>query len=462
MKKFNVFKTVTLVMLLTIFLTWVLPGSSQQAAMTQTQDIRVGLFQLLNYSVGSASFFGWMALYLFAIGGFYAVLHKTGAYGLLIEQLIKKVKKGKEWILLTIIMVVLAGLSSVVGSAYVLLMFFPFLITIVLALGYDKATAVLATVGAVMVGFIGTTLAVSTQSIVEFLSLKENYLMGGKVLLLVLSLALLVVYTVLRGEKTKPKKIEVELPKADKKAKVWPIKIIFALLFLVFILAYTNWGGIFDKNIFVDLVEKLKSFTIGGKEIKFVGKLIGDAVVPFGQWEAPNAIYLLVIATGIVALIHSISLDEMLESYVEGMKAAVKPIVISLMIFIILIISVYHPFVLTSVKGLINSKLNVFTFGLAGIIANLFSVEIQYAGNAVLPYLVSVVTNGKALQVAGLMWQAIHGFSMIFLPTSVVLMVTLTYLELAYTKYIKAVWKFLLALFVLILVFSLVLKMIVI
>ena len=67
--------------------------------------------------------------------------------------------KGKEAIALAVIMSVLAILTSVCGASLGLLIIVPFIVSLVLIMGYDKVTAALTTVGAISVGLIGTTVS---------------------------------------------------------------------------------------------------------------------------------------------------------------------------------------------------------------------------------------------------------------------------------------------------------------
>ncbi len=456
MKKHNLLKVVAITMFVTVLLTWFIGGTTFNQTLNSEGVLKVGLFDLLNYSVGVVAYFGYVPLLLFAIGGFYGVLFKTKSYRNLIDKLVKSIKSRPRWIFLTVMIALFALLSSLVGQSLVLLFFFPFAITLVLAVGYDKITAVLATVGAVMVGYIGSTLSVSNIGVInQLLMLEKTSLLWWKVALLILAVALLTIFTVKRGEKYYDAKAkDVVLPEAGpKKAKCWPIVLTFALTFIIFVLAYLSWEQYFGVTFFNDLVKNMNEFKIGKVTIF---KDIFGAAAPFGNWQIQNAPHLIFLATILVGLLSRVTLDDFIDGYVDGMKKALKPAVLVLAIYVILMISVYHPITLTMVKGMLNSKaLNVFTLSLAGLISNLFASDILYSSQAVLPYVTSVLDSGKTLQVAGLNWQAIYGFSMLVVPTSVTLIATLSYLEVSYTKYIKSVWKFLIALLVLILVFML-------
>lgn len=464
MKKNNLFKMVTLLILVTVALSWFIPVSNFQDVATQGLQ-KIGLFDLFNYSTGVISYFGYIPLLLLAIGGFYGVLYKTKSYRNFIDSLVKFAKAGERWVFLAIVIVLFAVLGSVVGEPLMLLFFFPLVISIILAMGYDKITAILSTVGAVMVGFVGTTLAYSSMEIaIGALSIKTNSLIWWKVGLLVLSTILLAVFTIKRGEanyNAKLKASDLDLPAAGpKKTKTWPIAATFIFLFVIFVLGFINWSEVFNVTIFNDALSKMNEFSIG--KVAILQDIFGE-VPAFGSWHIMLVPPILFFITLFTALFSKVSIDDAIEGYFSGMKKALKPAILSLMIYIVLMLSVLHPFVFTIINKLISSKkLNVLGLALASFISNIFASDIIYTGQTVLPKIAQVVPAGKALDVAGLVWQAIYGFSMLVVPTSVTLVAVLSYLEVSYTKYIKSVWKFLLALLVLILVFALILAKIVI
>ncbi len=104
----------------------------------------------------------------------------------MIDKLAKSFK-GKEKIALAVIMIILAIITSFTGLNLALLLVFPFIISLVLVMGYDKIVAALTTVGSVVVGVMGTTFAYNNTSILaSALSLKVTSGMVYKIIILVL------------------------------------------------------------------------------------------------------------------------------------------------------------------------------------------------------------------------------------------------------------------------------------
>ena len=85
-------------------------------------------------------------------------------------------------------------------------------------------------------------------------------------------------------------------------------------------------------------------------------------------------------------------------------------------------------------------------------------IDSYYAalGTGALPYVNTVYTNlaSSDITLIALIWQTMYGLAMLVAPTSVVLMATLSYLNIPYQKWLKGVWKiFLIILIVLLAMF---------
>ncbi len=92
MKKYNIFKVVGITILVAFLLTWIVPSTTFNYGKLASDWTRsqVGLFNLFTYPVESMTYFGNVILYIIAIGGFYGILHKIGAYRSILDKLSKK------------------------------------------------------------------------------------------------------------------------------------------------------------------------------------------------------------------------------------------------------------------------------------------------------------------------------------------------------------------------------------
>ncbi len=467
MKKNNLLKVIGLVILLTVVLTWIIPTSYYSSGVVDNGLSQVGLFDLMSYLSNPQTsvlvFFGYISVFILAIGGFYGVLHKTNSYRVLLDRIVKKYK-GTEWIFLTLSIVLFAFISSVSGLNIALLFAFPFVATVVLYMGYDKITAALVTAGATIVGMIGTTYSATVsealnEASASTLALSVSSLIWEKLAILVLSVALLVFFVIKYSNKHKTAKVDEDkliLPTTkNKKAKIWPLVVIFDLTLLLMILGFISWESSFEITWFTELVtDGIPNFKIGGFAI--FSKLLGSALTPFGYWQIYHLIFIVLIASVLVALFSRVKLDDFIEGFGKGAQVALKPAFLTCIIYLVLFISANHPFVLgivSPILDLFKNAASVFSVGLATIISSLFSVELYYSASTFVPYLTSeVITNKDLYPAVALVIQCMYGFSMLVVPTSAILVATLSYLGISYTKWIKSTWKFLLGLLVLLVV----------
>src|SRR5574344_1621631 len=164
MKKTGLFKIIMFVLLGIVLVTWIVPASYFNAGeLSELGMYRIGFFDFFQLLMGSYefSYFLQILILLVSVGALYGVLGKTGKYRALIDKIASKFK-GKEFIFVVVIAFVIAALTSVFDYGLTLFIFIPAIISIILAMGYDKITAFLSTFGAMLVGTIGSTLGYNT------------------------------------------------------------------------------------------------------------------------------------------------------------------------------------------------------------------------------------------------------------------------------------------------------------
>ena len=461
MKKHNLFKVIGITILVAFLLTWILPSTYYNYGLIEDARQRAGIFDLLSYATVTISYFGNICLYILAIGGFYGVVHKIDAYRTLLDRIVKGFK-GKENIFMIIIMVLFAVITSMTGLSLGILFLFPFVISIILLMGYNKITAVMTTVGGVLVGLIGSTYSyANTSQLSQVLSVKPATEIIAKLIILVLGLAILI-FNVLRYAKANRdtkniSKDESYIPvavKGKKKVKVWPLVLVVDLLILIMLLAFIPWADTFKINFFADITKSFLEIKIG--KFAVFGSIFGK-VNAFGAWTLTEALIAIVITSGILGLIYRVKFNDYLDNFISGAKRALKPAALVALIYVVLVLTTYHPFLLTILKPLLKmtSGLNVFTMSLVAFISSIFNVEMTYSVSAVMPYAMELITKADVYPVIAVIWQAMYGLAMLVAPTSVILFVTLAFMHVRYTEWLKAIWKlFVELLIVLLIVFT--------
>ena len=175
MKKTGLFKIIMFVLLGIVIASWIFSRSYfDEGSLAEIGMSNVGIFDYFSLMISSFGFeyFFRIIILLFSIGALYGVLEKTGKYRAWIERIVKNLK-GREFLFLVISSFVITLITSIFDYGFSLLIFFPLLISILLAMGYDKVTVGVATFGAVLVGTIGSTIGYSTTGVIsDLLNLK--------------------------------------------------------------------------------------------------------------------------------------------------------------------------------------------------------------------------------------------------------------------------------------------------
>ena len=211
MKKHGLTKILAVILLIVVILSWFVKGRSDAVSQIALGDTVMNYFQSFYYFD--------VMLFILVVGGFYELLEHTSGYNNLIKNIEAKTKKKK--LIVFIITIVFALLSSLAGLNIMLLIFIPFAISLVIALGYDKITALLATIGATTIGMIGgifktirvssSYYGVSYSTYAELVGLDNKWAtIISNIILLVASLIVLIIFMNIRMKNTKVEKEEVE------------------------------------------------------------------------------------------------------------------------------------------------------------------------------------------------------------------------------------------------------------
>lgn len=204
MKKHNILKVILLSILVVAVCTWIFPSASYQYELAIGERNQLGIFDLFAYiAQGLFTYFPYVILMTLATGIFYGVSYKIPVYRQLLDKIVKGFEK-RESIFLATIMILVAVIVSVSGLTFGMIFVFPFIISLVLLMGYNKLVAASVTVGATMVGIMGTTLGVATTDYIHYvLGTDYNTEILTKVILLVIGLVLLIYNVILYANKTK-------------------------------------------------------------------------------------------------------------------------------------------------------------------------------------------------------------------------------------------------------------------
>ena len=431
MKKYNLYKILGIVILFTIIISYIVPGTVISYGQVSKDTIMpVALTDTFFNGLTSLNVFVTTVLYILTVGVFYAILNKTEKYDALVTSVARKFAKRKT-LFIALVVFVLGLFSALTGQFFVLLFALPFFISVIRKLGYGKGAAVASTVGAILLGNAGSLYTTYSNQILS-LTITDN-LLYKIVLTLVLLLALLAFILVFNK---KPEKVELS---TAKETKVMPIKIIMAILLVLVVLGFVPWSEYFGFTGFDKFLETLQGAKVSN--VSIFSAIVGNEIVAFGRFEIHNLALLISIASVVIVIIYRIKFNEVINAIANGIRKAM-PYVVILLLANIVFINLYTSGVYYTILTVFSEKLNLFTNTIVSAITGLFYPDHSYATQFALSG-VSYTTATKGFELStAIIFQAIYSLVLLVSPTSVLVFFGLRYTETSYKEWIKYIWKF--------------------
>lgn len=482
-KKYGLFKVLSILLLLVVIASYCIKGRQGSISYLALGDV------FLNY-IQSFYYFFDTIIFILIVGGFYGFLNKVPAYKQMIEMISNKISsKEKEKVFVIIMTIVFALLASLTGLNTVLLLFIPFVVSIILLLGYDKLVALSTTIGGVLVGYIGgifltfkdasNQYASSYTTFDKLVGLKDNWSnLFPKILLLVVAVALLI-YTILSHIKkndsekyhlTKHDSLFIESKEKDekkektkKKVLLWPLGLIFGLLLIILVLGYLPWSDLFGIKCFNNFHTWLTGLKIGKYEV--FTSLISGSITAFGTWgnlgNFMMAVFFVVIFIFILMLIYKIKFEDAMDGFIYGMKKMLPAAMIAGLAYCILVCSYNNGFIETMITNASKSfGDNAIINSLITILGSVLNVDTYYVTAGVFTSMVSALPDKANLSVYAVMFQSLYGLVQLIGPTSILLIVGLSYLEVPYKTWLKYIWRFIVELLIIILIVLMIVSLI--
>ena len=551
MKKYHTLLVVGITIALIALLTWFIPITYlSNGELISGEKVQAGIVSVTSYSLFTFYNFIYVFIYLLFIGGLYGLLSKCSAYRVLLDKIVNIASKAKA-VFLVLTVVIIATIVAFTGYTFEALIFLPFIAAVVLLLGYDRITAGLVTVGSISAGVIGSLfgklVAGKINSVLESITYTDYII--PKLIVLVVSCALLILFVILYAKK-KSVKEDVEegflVPKkvtGKNMPKVWPLVVIFVVATIIYILAGIDWTGAFNVSFFNDALTKINSWPVLSKYVVLavglivvlfnvistllknvkvssskkktefmstarlvvtiifavfaflafvkimledvfgitimnkaleaikIDTLINDftfekllgSVVAFGSWTYNEYLMLILVIMFAIKLVYHVKFAEVVENVGAGFKKVLYSALVVLLSYTVLILMSSHPIGLTiinTVTGWISSifkfipkfseGLNVVTYPFATLFSSLFNSDFAYYEYGVLNanYVLTAYTGDGVVTLAEFITQTMYGFAMYFAPTSVILLFTLSFLDIKYTTWLKKVWLLLVILLI--------------
>lgn len=193
MKKYNLFKVLAITVIVTWILTLFIPASylDYSGKVVANSVSGLGIVGLLSNLSISISYFNGIAVFLIAVACFYAIISKLDVYNKFVDNTATTFKN-KEGLLVTITIIVFGILACLVKDAMILIMFMPFIYQVMKKLEIDKKVILSSTIIAT---FVGAMNGIYDNTLFTMFNLEVNTLLLVKVIVLVLSLAILIFFT---------------------------------------------------------------------------------------------------------------------------------------------------------------------------------------------------------------------------------------------------------------------------
>lgn len=469
MKQNKLWKAIVIIVALLLVGSWIVPAS----VFSSEGFSKVGYapFGLLDIIQAPLRFFDWsfiktqlstdgttvmaysyvsILLVIFVTGIFYSILNKTGAYGNLIKDIVKKFEKKRKLFFVGTCILFLT-FSSVVGINIIAFIFIPFFATILLKLNYSRLSTFVATFLAVLFGNI---VSITGTDIVGINNIMYDLTVGTDIVFKGLLFLLFVVVFILYTQYKKEPELELEEIEEkiiEKKEKSYVPIIFLSIFFLIILIVGSyNWYYVFSYSSFYEAYESLMETTIGGYPI---AKNIFGMIEPFGYWSGFTISTVLILMGLMISFIYSISFEEIKECASNGIKRMSKVAIYAILSFIPMVMLTQIGGVetfLTTIIGFVYNHITKLAVPFTALATTIYGIFIgdYYALSSALGSIISNSFQENVLSLAVLTMQIMHGLVCLVSPTSLFLVMGLSYLKIPYQKWLSYIWKLFLVLFI--------------
>ncbi len=455
-KRYDLLKGVLLFVIIAIILTWLIPnGAFSSAGYSATAMKRIGIDDLSQIIYHSLYYSLDKIVLLIIIGGMYGILAKTSAYKRLVDGLASKIKNKSVFVVVT--SVIIALLTSLITQHLLLIIFIPFIISVMNKLKLDKMTILATTFGSMLVGVMGATYG--TEGVMylnSYITMQAETIVKDTLLvragILLVGLVLFNFFTLSHLKKNKDSEgMDLFLEENEEKEKikgrrqtVIPILFVALLVLVLLILGYVDWNGNFGITLFDKFHENVLKIKIGN-DFYIFKSILGDNFKAFGSWQVIFTMAsFLMLFIAFLGLCYRIKLNDFLADFIAGAKKMVKPALCVVGAYMLMIVVYMSPYVATIVSKLLSvtDGFNLATMGLSSLILNIFHTDMGYTGY-VMNYYGYLTTEFKDyINPIYIMLVSLYGFVQFFIPTSAVLGIGVMTTGVKYKDWLKYIWKF--------------------
>lgn len=346
-KRFNMPSSYTvlfLIILVIAILTWFVPAGEYQV--DEAGNILSGSYQVTEQNpqglwdvfmapvkgmIGTETTPGAIevSLFIIVVGGFLGVVNRTGALDTGIAQVVKNYK-GKEKLLIPILMFIFALGGTTYGMAEETMAFYPLIIPVMVAVGFDTLVAISVVLLGSGVGVLGSTVnpfATGVASQALGISPGEGILWRLIFFFAMYAIATIFVYRyavkvqkdpsqslVYKDYKENQKKFAVADIKEVMSAKQKVVMVLFGLAFFIMILGLVPWSTLNENWTFFETMNQWLM------DLPIIGTVLGQQLVPLGSWYFMEITMLFFLMAVIIGLYYRIPEGEIVSTFIEGAR----------------------------------------------------------------------------------------------------------------------------------------------
>ncbi len=345
-KKFkmpNSFTTLFIIIILVAVMTWIIPAGQYEVAdgnfvpgtYEQIEQAPQGIWEVLAAPIlgllGTEATEGAIevSLFIMVVGGFLAIVNKTGAVDAGIATLIRG---GEENVnrLIWVLMFVFALGGSTYGMAEETMAFYPLLIPLMVTVGMDSLTAVAVILVGSGVGVLSSTVnpfATGVASQMANISMADGMLL--RILFFIITYLMGAFYVSRYAKRVRAdnrnsyiadkmeqqkEEFSVESDTAELTTKQKVILVLFTLTFIIMILGLVPWSDLLGRASFF---ENMHETLLG---VPILGNLAGQSSIALGQWYLVEITILFFAMSILIAIVYGINESVFVDTFLEGMK----------------------------------------------------------------------------------------------------------------------------------------------
>ena len=428
-KKYGKYYLVIIIAIVALLFTWIFPSvTCTDVCEASKETVRAGIMDFFTMIYFSFYYRMNEIFLLFAIGGTYGVLSQTKAYRKMIDK-VSLFVEGRELISTLVVTLVMGLYAAFCDQLLVLLIFVPFIITV-----YGIAGL------AVSMG-----LKVSTKVVVKIVMFIVSYVLFNLFAWFHMKKQTKLVDST-KYDMFATEELDETGVKKYNKVNVWPTAILMIVCAIISLLAFVNWKESFNVALFSDSLTKFKT------NADFLYHVVGD-VDAFGDWTYIALTGVLVIFTLIIGLINGRK-GFLLHDFGHGMKRMAKVAVMFGLVQIIFTISFVYGWAFNPTIAIMGTKFNVIKMLIAAMFISFFAIDPTLITYVLGLHFVTLFS--EKLFLTSFIFTAGYSIIQVLAPTSFLLMIALTYLNVPYTKWLKEMWKYALCLLLMALIIALV------